>query len=131
MQPNFLAGKFHRATFTPCELHGEGSCAIDDDLQETTGIAEREQCHIWNINSGARFVTCAMWAQRGSGTTSVNGWAARQGAVGDLIIMAAFGQLPAARVAGFEPQVVFADKSNRIMDALRHSSAGSLKPSFS
>lgn len=117
MQRTLLAGKIHRATVTQCELHYEGSCAIDDDLLEASGIAEFEQIHIWNINNGARFVTYAIRAQRGSGTISVNGSAARQAAVGDLIIIAAFGQLPADKVAGFEPKLVFVDESNRIEEA--------------
>ena len=62
-------------------------------------------------------MTYAIRAQRGSGTISVNGSAARQAAVGDLIIIAAFGQLPADRVASFEPKLVFVDESNRIKDA--------------
>ena len=116
MQRTLLAGKIHRATVTQCELHYEGSCAIDDDLLDASGIAEFEQVHIWNINNGARFVTYAIRAQRGSGTISVNGSAARQASVGDLIIIAAFGQLPADRVTGFQPKLVFVDEANRIKE---------------
>lgn len=116
MQRTLLAGKIHRATVTQCELHYEGSCAIDDDLLDASGIAEFEQIHIWNINNGARFVTYAIRARRGSGTISVNGSAARHAAVGDLIIIAAFGQLPAAEVAGFQPKLVFVDGANRIQE---------------
>jgi aspartate 1-decarboxylase len=116
MQRTLLAGKIHRATVTQCELHYEGSCAIDDDLLEASGIAEFEQIHIWNINNGARFVTYAIRAQRGSGTISINGSAARQASVGDLVIIAAFGQLPADQVAGFQPKLVFVDEANRIKE---------------
>ncbi|MDP1956304.1 MAG: aspartate 1-decarboxylase [Polaromonas sp.] len=116
MQRTLLAGKIHRATVTQCELHYEGSCAIDDDLLDASGIAEFEQIHIWNINNGARFITYAIRAQRGSGTISVNGSAARQAAVGDLIIVAAFGQLPADQVAGFQPKLVFVNSANRIQE---------------
>jgi aspartate 1-decarboxylase len=116
MQRTLLAGKIHRATVTHCELHYEGSCAIDDDLLEASGIAEFEQVHIWNINNGARFVTYAIRAQRGSGIISVNGSAARQAAVGDLLIIAAFGQLPSDQVAGYQPKLVFVDGSNRIKE---------------
>lgn len=58
----FLAEKIHRATVTQCELHYEGSCAIDSDLLDASGIAEFEQLDIWNINNGARFVTYAIRA---------------------------------------------------------------------
>lgn len=116
MQRTLLAGKIHRATVTQCELHYEGSCAIDDNLLEASGIAEFEQVHIWNINNGARFVTYAIRAQRGSGTISVNGSAARHASPGDLIIIAAFGQLPADQMAGFQPKLVFVDEANRIKE---------------
>ena len=99
------------------QLANRGSWGIDDGLLEASGIAEFEQIHIWNINNGARFVTYAIRAQRGSGTISVNGSAARQAAVGDLIIIAAFGQLPADQVAGFQPKLVFVDEANRIKEA--------------
>ncbi len=116
MQRTLLSGKIHRATVTQCELHYEGSCAIDDDLLEASGIAEFEQVHIWNINNGARLVTYAIRAQRGSGTISLNGSAARHAEIGDLIIIATFGQLPTERVADFQPKLVFVDGANRIKE---------------
>ena len=36
MQRTFLAGKIHRVTVTPSELHDEGCCAIDDDLLDAS-----------------------------------------------------------------------------------------------
>jgi aspartate 1-decarboxylase len=117
MQRNVLAGKIHRARVTQCELHYEGSCAIDEALLEASGIAEFEQIQIWNINSGARFVTYAIRAQRGSGTISINGSAARQAAVGDLVIIAAFCQLTADELANFQPKLVFVDEANCIEEA--------------
>lgn len=61
-------------------------------------------------------MTYAIRAQRGSSTISVNGSAARQAAVGNLIIIAAFGQLPADQVASFQPKLVFIDSANRIRE---------------
>ncbi len=116
MLKTFLSGKIHRATVTQCELHYEGSCAIDEDLLDASGIAENEQLHIWNINNGERFVTYAIRAKRGSGTISVNGSAARRAAVGDLIIIAAFAQVPEASIPTHRPRLVFVDGQNRITD---------------
>ena len=45
---------------------------------------------------------------------AVRDWA--HAAVGDLIIIAAFGQLPANEVASFQPKLVFVDESNRIKE---------------
>ena len=118
MHRTLLKSKIHRVAATHCELHYEGSCAIDEDLLDAAGIVENEQIHIWNINNGERFVTYAIKGQRGSGMISVNGSAARCASVGDLLIIAAFAQVPEAQVATHRPQLVFVDDANRQM-ALR------------
>jgi aspartate 1-decarboxylase len=38
-----LKSKLHRVAGTHCELHYEGSCAIDENLLEAAGIVENEQ----------------------------------------------------------------------------------------
>jgi len=112
-----LKSKIHRVAVTHCELHYEGSCAIDEDLLDASNIAENEQIHVWNIDNGERFVTYAIKGQRGTGMISVNGSAARRAAVGDLIIIAAFAQVHEDQVAAHKPQLVFVDEANRQMDA--------------
>ena len=114
-----LKSKIHRVTTTQCELHYEGSCAIDEDLLEAANICENEQVHIWNIDNGERFITYAIKGQRGSGMISVNGSAARRASVGDLLIIASFAQVPEDQVAKHEPQLVFVDAHNKQV-ALRH-----------
>ena len=115
-----LKSKIHRATVTDCELHYEGSCAIDEDLLDAANMMENEQVHIWNINNGERFVTYAIRGERGSGIISVNGSAARRAAVGDLIIIAAFAQVHEDKCQGFEPKLVFVDRKNRIKEERSH-----------
>ena len=117
---SLLKSKIHRATVTDCELHYEGSCAIDEDLLDAANLGENEQVHIWNINNGERFVTYAIRGQRGTGIISVNGSAARRAAVGDLIIIAAFGLVPEDQVSGFNPKLVFVDDANRIKEKRAH-----------
>ena len=119
MYRTLLKSKIHRVAATQCELHYEGSCAIDEDLLDAANICENEQVHIWNINNGERFITYAIKGQRGSGMISVNGSAARRAAVGDLIIIAAFAQVHEDQVAAHQPQLVFVDDHNRQTE-LRH-----------
>ena len=119
MYRTLLKSKIHRAAATHCELHYEGSCAIDEDLLDAAGMVENEQVHIWNINHGERFITYAIKGQRGSGMMSVNGSAARRASVGDLLIIAAFAQVPEDQVATHQPQLVFVDEHNR-QTQLRH-----------
>jgi len=120
MYRTLLKSKIHRVAVTDCELHYEGSCAIDEDLLDAAGVAENEQVHIWNINNGERFVTYAIRGQRGSGIISVNGSAARRASVGDLIIIAAFALVTEDQVATHRPRLVFVDGANRIEEMRAH-----------
>jgi aspartate 1-decarboxylase len=119
MLRTLLKSKIHRVAVTQCELHYEGSCAIDENLLEAANIAENEQIHIWNINNGERFITYAIKGERGSGMISVNGSAARRASVGDLIIIAAFAQVDDKEVATHEPELVFVNDQNQQTE-LRH-----------
>lgn len=110
---HLLKSKIHRATVTHCELHYEGSCAIDEDLLEAADIRENEQVHIWNVDNGERLVTYAIRAQRGSGIVSLNGSAARRASVGDLVIIAAFGMVSDTQSEPHQPRLVFVDARNR------------------
>lgn len=120
MYRTLLKSKIHRATVTDCELHYEGSCAVDENLLDAANLMENEQVHIWNINNGERFITYAIRGERGSGIISVNGSAARRAAVGDLLIIAAFAQVPDEQCKGFEPRLVFVDNKNRIKEQRSH-----------
>lgn len=119
MLRTLLKSKIHRVKTTHCELHYEGSCAIDENLLEAANICEHEQVHIWNVDNGERFITYAIKGQRGSGMISVNGSAARRACVGDRLIIATFAQIKEKDVASHEPQLVFVDENNRQV-ALRH-----------
>ena len=117
---HMLKSKIHRVAVTQCELHYEGSCAIDEDLLDAANILENEQIHIWNIDNGERFVTYAIKGQRGSGMISVNGSAARRASVGDLIIIAAFAQVHEDQLSSHRPQLVFVDEHNRAAGSRDH-----------
>lgn len=114
MQLNVLKAKIHRASVTHAELHYEGSCAIDGDLLDASGIREYEQIHIYDVNNGERFVTYAIRAENGSGIISVNGAAAHKAKVGDLVIICAYGVIDDAAMATHKPTLVYPDAQNRI-----------------
>jgi len=109
-----LKSKIHRVAATQCELHYEGSCAIDEDLLAAANICENEQVHIWNINNGERFITYAIKGQRGSGMISVNGAAARKAAPGDILIIASYAAYNEIELNAYEPKLVYVDDKNRI-----------------
>ncbi len=115
MQRTMLKSKLHRVTVTHSELHFESSLAIDEDLLDAADIKEYQQIEVWNVNSGDRFTTYAIAAERGSGTVSVNGAAARKATPGDLIIIISFAQYNELELAKFEPVLVYVDALNRII----------------
>ena len=116
MQRTMLKSKLHRVTVTQSELHYEGSCAIDEDLLDAADIKEYQQIDIYNVNNGERFTTYAIRAERGTGIISVNGAAARKAAPGDLLIIATYAMYDEAELAKFEPDLVYVDSRNRMMN---------------
>ncbi|WP_036188434.1 aspartate 1-decarboxylase [Marinobacterium lacunae] len=107
MLQTFLKAKLHRVTVTHAELHYEGSCAIDGELLDASGIREYEMVHIYNINNGERFTTYAIRAENGSGVISVNGAAAHKASKGDLLIIGAYVQLTEKEVDSFQPTLCY------------------------
>ena len=114
MYRTLLKSKIHRVAAMQCELHYEGSCAIDQDLLDAADIREFQQIEIYNVNNGERFSTYAIAAQRGSGTISVNGAAAHKARRGDLLIIASYATYTEAELAKHEPELVYVDANNAI-----------------
>jgi aspartate 1-decarboxylase len=114
MQRTMLKSKLHRVTVTQADLHYEGSCAIDENLLDAADIREYQQIDIYNVNNGERFSTYAIRAERGSGTISVNGAAARKAAAGDLLIICTYVAYSEIELAKHEPDLIYVDARNRI-----------------
>ena len=110
-----LKSKLHRATVTATEIDYEGSIAIDEDLLDRVGIMPLEQVHIFNINSGARFITYVINAERGSGIFSINGAAARLAQINDRIIVAAYGNID-TNEESHQPKVLLLDAANKVVE---------------
>ena len=115
MQHVMLKAKLHRVRVTHAELQYEGSCAIDGDLLEASGIREYEQIQIYNINNGERFTTYAIRAESGSGVISVNGAAARRACEGDLLIICAYVGVGQEALDDFKPNLIYVDDKNSIV----------------
>jgi aspartate 1-decarboxylase len=67
------------------------------------------------VTRGSRFATYAIEAPEHSGTISVNGAAARLVAPGDLVIVAAYGQVEVGE-PNPRPRLVFVDARNRVAE---------------
>ena len=115
MQHMMLKTKLHRARVTHAELEYEGSCAIDGDLLDASGIHEYEQIQIYNITNGERFTTYAICAEAGSGIVSVNGAAAHKASPDDLVIICAYVGVEQEQLATFKPNLIYVDSDNKIV----------------
>lgn len=115
MQTLMLKAKLHRACVTHSELDYEGSCAIDSQLLDAAGIREYEQIQIYNLANGERFTTYAIRAEAGSRVISVNGAAAHKAAVGDRVIICAYGSYSDAELLNHKPKLVYLDEANRVL----------------
>lgn len=114
MQLTLLKSKIHRATTTMADLNYEGSISIDCDLLAASGILVNEQVDVLNINNGERFTTYVIPAKAGSGAIQVNGAAARQVQIGDLLIIVAYASMSEEEAQKYKPTVVMVDEKNRI-----------------
>ncbi len=120
MQRTMLQAKLHRVRVTQSELHYEGSCAIDDNLLDASGIKEYQAIDIYNVTNGERFSTYAIRAERGSRTISVNGAAAHKAKPGDILIIAAFSIYSELELQKYHPTLVYVDEHNNIIAQREH-----------
>ncbi len=113
MQRFMLKSKIHRATLTGTDMHYEGSITVDQNLLDAADILPGEQVHVLNLNNGARLVTYAIAAARGSGTMLLNGPAARLGMPGDTVTILTYCEVDEAQARSLKPRVVLVDEKNR------------------
>lgn len=107
--------KIHRATVTDANLDYEGSVTISRDLMAAANILEFEQVHIWNVTRGTRLVTYALRGPEHSGVVCINGAGAHLMHKNDIVILAAFAEVPAEEAPFFKPTVVFVNEKNQII----------------
>lgn len=111
-----MVSKIHRATVTQADLHYVGSVTIDAELLEAADLPVGHQVDIVDVTNGARLTTYVIAGERGSGQICINGAAAHLVHVGDLVIIIAYGMLADSEARAYEPNVVFVDSDNRIVE---------------
>lgn len=116
MQRFMLHSKIHRATVTQADLHYVGSLTIDMDLLDAAGMLPGQQVDVVDIDNGNRVTTYAIEGERGSGIVCINGAAARLVSPGDLVIIIAYAAMDDDEARTFEPNVVFVDGDNKIVE---------------
>jgi aspartate 1-decarboxylase len=115
MQRVMLKSKIHGATITEAVLHYEGSLTLDPILMEAADLLVNEWVLVSNMNTGSRLETYIIEGERGSGTVTLNGAAARLGAPGDQIIVMCYAVIPDDEAKTHRPTKVKVDEKNRVI----------------
>ena len=110
MYLTMMKAKIHRAMVTQCDMHYQGSISVDEDWLDRVGILPNEQVDVLNINTGARFTTYAIPAERGSKTIGINGAAARLAQKEDMVIIIAYAQMDEEAAKAHEPAIFLPEK---------------------
>ena len=110
----FRKSKIAHATVTESNLYYEGSITIAEDLIKEVDIIPGEKVEVLNINNGNRFDTYVIAGKAGSGYICLNGPAARQGLVGDRIIILSYGILTQEEAKTFQTKIIHLDDNNKI-----------------
>lgn len=114
MQRQMLKSKIHRATVTDCDVDYVGSITIDPELMAAADLLPNEQVHVWDVDSGSRFVTYVIAGAPGASEIQVNGAAAHLTRPGNKVIVASFGSYEGADLEAYAPLVVHVDAANEI-----------------
>ena len=110
----FCKSKIAHATITESNLFYEGSITIDEDLIKAVDIIPGEKVEVLNLNNGNRFDTYVIIGKAGSGQICLNGPAARQGLLGDQIIILSYGILTQEEAKKIKTKIVHLDDNNKI-----------------
>jgi aspartate 1-decarboxylase len=114
MQIQILKSKVHRAVITEANLNYIGSLTLDEDLMDAANLIEYEKIQIVNINNGSRIETYLIKGKRGSAVCCLNGPAARQAVVGDIVIIISYATMEFEEARKFSPSLVFPKEGNKI-----------------
>ena len=114
MLVEMLKSKLHDARITHADVEYEGSLGIDVELMEGVGFHPYEKVLVANIDNGNRLETYAIPEPFGSRRISLKGAAARQGSVGDRVIIMSYCMVEesAVRDGKHKPRILRLDENN-------------------
>ena len=99
-----LKSKIHGAIVTECDLHYEGSIAIDQDWLDQVKILPNEQVDVVNLNTGGRWTTYAI--EGNVAEIGVNGAGARLAVEGDELIIMAYSLMSPLKAKWLTPKIL-------------------------
>jgi aspartate 1-decarboxylase len=116
MQRTLLKSKIHRATVTDADLAYPGSITLDPVLMQAADLVDHERVEIYNVTNGERFATYAIPGTPGAGEVVLNGAAAHLVRPGHIVIICSYAVYDAEELAGHQPDLVYVDADNRIVE---------------
>ena len=115
LQRPMMLSKLHRATVTQADLHYEGPITIDGERMEAADILPNQQVDVLDITNGERLTTYAIPGPRGGRDLQINGAAAHLVAVGDQVIVIAYGLMSDEEAHRHTPRVVLLGEGNDVV----------------
>jgi aspartate 1-decarboxylase len=106
MYRTFLHSKIRDVRITGANLEYEGSITVDGAYLDEAGILPGEQVDVLNVDTGVRLTTYIIRGESGSGIMELNGPAARQGRVGDKVMLLTYVMLSPEEIAGHKPIII-------------------------
>jgi len=113
MYRTFLHSKIRDVRITGTNVEYEGSITIDENYLDKAKILPGEQVDVLNVDTGVRLTTYVIKGERGSGIMELNGPAARQGTVGDRIMVLTYAMLAPEEISGHKPTVISIGKEQK------------------
>ena len=107
--------KIHKVSVTEANLQYVGSITIDEALMDAANLIENEKVQVVNLNNGERLETYVIKGKRGSGVICLNGPAARNVAVGDIVIIISYAMMDFEEAKSFKPSLVFPDTETNML----------------
>ncbi len=114
MHIEVLKSKIHRCVVTEANLNYVGSCTIDENLMDASGLIANEKILVVDVNNGSRLETYVIKGERNTGIISLNGAAARMVQPGDVIIIMSYAYMDFEEAKTFEPKVIFPKEGNKL-----------------
>ena len=110
-----LRSKIQQLIVTESSENYPGSIALPDELIEASGLKLFEQVHVNNLTNGNRIITYVVRNKK-EGVVTLNGAASKLFKKGDKIHVLAYGYFSQQDAEEFEPQIVYADEKNRLIE---------------
>lgn len=115
MRIDVLKSKIHRVTITEANLNYVGSITIDEDLLDAANMIPGEKVQVLNVNNGDRLETYIIKGERGKRQICLNGPAARNAQVGDVVIIVSYANMEFEEAKVFTPWVIFPDTATNAL----------------